>query len=234
MLRLRNSLKTFLKMELLCTDPILRTLALELSALGSAEQLRQVVSMALIFGRESGRRTDSGAILLANVTAAQLPPLPEATSTPPPRQTSRSAAAARSVVDDAAPWPAHATATLRRVAHAHALRKHGPAVEVEVATADPRRRFSPKDAGLTLCAEPGVAHGRAVQISELVQLPESGEEQSVVFVVPADEFEALRVAEAGEEWRLWVVEGQCSRVQARGDAGRGSGAGTWSLAVAAA
>ena len=65
-------------------------------------------------------------------------------------------------------------------------------------------------------------------------LPESGEEQSVVFVVPADEFEALRVAEAGEEWRLWVVEGQCSRVQARGDAGRGSGAGTWSLAVVAA
>ena len=73
-----------------------------------------------------------------------------------------------------------------------------------------------------------------MQISELVQLPESGEEQSVVFVVPADEFEALRVAEAGEEWRLWVVEGQCSRVQARGDAGRGSGAGTWSLAVVAA
>ena len=42
-------------MELLCTDPILRTLALELSALGSAEQLRQVVSMALIFGREDDR-----------------------------------------------------------------------------------------------------------------------------------------------------------------------------------
>ena len=52
------------------------------------------------------------------------------------------------------------------------------------------------------------------QISELVQLSESGEEQSVVFVVPADEFEALRVAEAGEEWRLWVVEGQCSWVGA--------------------
>ena len=74
------------------------------------------------------------------------------------------------------------------------------------------------------------------QISELVQLSESGEEQSVVFVVPADEFEALRVAEAGEELLAcgWWRGSARGWVQARGDASRGNGAGTRSLAVVVA
>jgi hypothetical protein len=96
--------------------------------------------------------------------------------------------------------------------------------------------FSPKDTGLSLCGDSDVQQA-VVQISDLVRLgSDNGDEQRVVFTVPASEFDKLWLQasqSAGDKgaWRMWVVEGQCSLVQARRS---GHGSGTWELSVGAA
>ena len=170
-----------------------------------------------MFGSRSSNRTvtnagvaqftEEGALLLANLTASALPPLPDSF------RSSRRAHAARntSLAPASKSQPLFygpnnvsgqdqdrrartATATLRWVPHATVLRNHGPAVEVHVACARSRLvpDFTPMNTGLTLCASVQKHQLlRAVQVSDLVRFGRSGSHEAVIFTVAASYFRGL-------------------------------------------
>jgi|EP01043_Picozoa_sp_COSAG02_P000538 hypothetical protein len=178
---------------------------------------REVIGLVLVFGSGSGNRTvtnlgmkqftQEGALLLANITASALPPLPN------PRQSSRWARTARNTsraptskknpffyqsnvsAQDQERWAGTATATLRWVPHATVLRDHGPAVEVHVTSARLpfELDFTPRNTGLTLCAMVQSQHQlpKAAQVSDLVRFGRSGSHKAVVFTVAASNFRHL-------------------------------------------
>lgn len=183
---------------------------------------RQVIGLVLVFGSGSGSSnrtatnlrmkqfTQEGALLLANITASALPPLPNQ------RQSSRWAHTARNTsrapsrrtfkknrffhqsnvsAQDQEKWAGNATATLRWVPHATVLRDHGPAVEVHVTSARMpfELNFTPRDTGLTLCAMVQSQHQlpKAAQVSDLVRFGRSGSHKAVIFTVAASNFQHL-------------------------------------------
>jgi hypothetical protein len=175
--------------------------------------LSEVVGLVLVLGEGSSadsdrevtrtQLTESGALLLANITAAALPPLPAAAAQQPLQRRRTHTAAqkfepffhrsnetAGRVVGERR--TGKATATARWVPHATALRDHGPAVEVHVSVAPDAADFAPRDTGLTLCAAHlRQHHEEAVQVSELVRLDETGSHQRVIFTVATSHLQQL-------------------------------------------
>lgn len=174
---------------------------------------REVVGLVLVFGSRSSNRTvskvgmkqftEAGALLLANITASALPPLPDL------RQSSRLTHSAHNIslapisnkqpffyrstfsAQDQKSLAGAATATLRWVPHAMALRDHGPAVEVHVTSA--RLPFDPQNTGLTLCAMARPRHQlpKVAQVSDLARFGRSGSHKAVIFTVAASNFQHL-------------------------------------------
>ena len=144
-------------------------------------------------------------MLLANLTASALPPLPDS------RRSSRWPHSARNTSLGPASksksffydsnnvsghgqdrWAGTATTTLRWEPHSAVLRNHGPAVEVHVARSRLAPDFTPMDTGLTLCAR--IQQHRlpeAVQVSDLVRFGRSGSHKAVTFTVAASNLRHL-------------------------------------------